>query len=336
MATSSGFDDSTEESSLPAENNYRTVDDIPLTNRILPITGILVFLALILVIFDLARKKCFTWKNSFVTSGILFDGGTQEDYLFHDGQTEFKYSPSSNSNKAENCKDGMRKNVTHWQTGKESLDLAILSLSVGDHVVEDLINHRKYLISTNYIEKITEDEQNGVEITIRQNENNFDADQLKANSGIEAVLDENSNLGKLIMKQDQNFEGHEIDISIYNDNGELRFEDNSGLKSSKQMILQLPSTDDSLESMAERNLIGPMLTNHETVNVDGLQEVVVCDQDELILRHSSKWTKKDSQIHPIKLSFRKKSSTPSKRPKMQDEEELHHPRRLRSQNSATF
>ena len=38
-------------------SDQRTVEDIPLINRILPISGILIFLALVIIIFDLARKK---------------------------------------------------------------------------------------------------------------------------------------------------------------------------------------------------------------------------------------------------------------------------------------
>ena len=275
-------------------------------------------------------SRCFTWKNSFVTTGVLFDGGTQEDYLFHDGQTEFKYSPSTHTSR-ENSRDVIKSNqVTHCKTGKESLDLAILSLSVGDHVVEDLINNKKYLISTNYIEKIVEDGENGVEITITQNDHSINMDSINPDSisGGEIAAHE-ADPNSL-----DEFEGHEIDISIYNDEGELKFEDNNLRKNSKQVIIQLPSTDDSLESIAERNAIGSILTNQEVVSgADGLQEVVISDNRQLVPKQSLNGPRKNSQIYPIKLKFTKKSSIQGfDNSKNYDGAQ----RRMRNMNSATF
>ena len=68
----------------------RTVDDIPLQNRILPITGILVFLVLVYFIFDVVRKKCCAWKNSFGSNAVLFDDEGPVVSLYSDGQTEVR------------------------------------------------------------------------------------------------------------------------------------------------------------------------------------------------------------------------------------------------------
>ena len=205
-----------------------------------------------------------------------------------------------------------------------------MSLSVGDHVVEDLINNKKYLISTNYIEKIVEDGENGVEITITQNDHSINMDSINPDSisGGEIAAHETD------PNSLDEFEGHEIDISIYNDEGELKFEDNNLRKNSKQVIIQLPSTDDSLESIAERNAIGSILTNQEVVSgADGLQEVVISDNRQLVPKQSLNGPRKNSQIYPIKLKFTKKSS-------IQGFDNLKNydgaQRRMRNMNSATF
>ena len=249
-------------------------------------------------------SRCFSWKNTFVTTGILFEGGLDEEYLFHDGQTELKYSPSpspSTSHNQTSDRDGVKTSTTQLRPERENLDLAILSLSAGDHLVEDLNSHKKYLISTSYVEKSNSD----VPETTESNNNNVEP-----------------------------HDPHEIDINIYNDKGDLKFEDNNSRRTSKHTIVQLPNEDLSIMNTEQ---IKSILTNQSTAEIEVYDDVIVTNEVQ------SKAKKKTStsnlmplatKIRPLIVNRTPKTSLPCMgNPKI--EKSTNH-RRLRGISSASF